>query len=330
MQARPNKIELCYALLLAVGLCVLPHYGKAQTRLFSTRLGVAERQLLLAKEDTLKDYAEYLTTDSLPEDRMIADSVFTKTLVRALRIDNSFWFAFDSVKGISCRYAPDSSFRIITWNLQFDDYYARQKGAIQKRTENGSLSLYPLRDVSEFTDHPEDSLRSANQWIGALYYNIILTSYQDKNYYTLFGFDPNNARSSIKWLDVLQFNAKGEPVFGGPFFTYDKDSIPTPPRHRVALEFKKGARVLMDYVAELDMILVDHLISENNDPDSKYTYIPDGDQEGFKWTNGKWVHINKVFTLQLQDGQAPREQPLFDKPKPPAKLPNQQTGKGKG
>ena len=329
MQARYLLTGLLYTLLATASLTT-SIAALAQPRAFSSRLQSKEVSLLLQKEDTLKEYAEYLITDSLPEDRMIADSIFTKTLVRALRIPHSFWFAFDSVKGISSRYAPDSSFRIITWNLQFDDYYCRQRGAIQRRTENGSLSLYPLRDVSEFTDHPEDSLRTAGQWIGALYYNIILTRHQQKNYYTLFGFDPNNARSNIKWLEVLQFNSQGEPVFGGPLFSYENDSLPTPPRHRVALEFKKGARVLMDYISELDMILIDHLISENNDPDSKYTYIPDGDQEGFTWKNGKWVHIDKVFTLQLQDGQAPREQSLFDKPKPPSKLPVPASNKGKG
>ena len=285
--------------------------------------------MLLQREDTLKQYAEYLVTDSLQEDRMVSDSIFTRTLVRALRIPHSFWFEFDSVIGISCRYAPDSSFRIFTWNLQYDEYYSRQRGAIQRQTADGSLALYPLRDVSEFTDDPADSLRPASQWIGAIYYNIIQTKYQNKNYYTLFGFDPNNIRSSIKWLEVLQFNSKGEPLFGGPLFSYEKDSVPTPPRHRVGLEFKKGARVLMDYIVDLDMILVDHLISENNDPENKFTYIPDGDQEGFKWQNGKWIHINKVFTQKLQDGQAPREKPLFDKPQP-GKLPATVPGKGKG
>ena len=285
--------------------------------------------MLLQREDTLKQYAEYLVTDSLQEDRMVSDSIFTRTLVRALRIPHSFWFEFDSVIGISCRYAPDSSFRIFTWNLQYDEYYSRQRGAIQRQTADGSLALYPLRDVSEFTDDPADSLRPASQWIGAIYYNIIQTKYQNKNYYTLFGFDPNNIRSSIKWLEVLQFNSKGEPLFGGPLFSYEKDSVPTPPRHRVGLEFKKGARVLMDYIVDLEMILVDHLISENNDPENKFTYIPDGDQEGFKWQNGKWIHINKVFTQKLQDGQAPREKPLFDKPQP-GKLPATVPGKGKG
>ncbi len=332
---QPKTIRSC-CLLAALLLTGTIGYLQAQPRTFSAKLSPQALQTLLKKEDTLKQYAEYLNTDSLPQDRMVSDSIFTKTLVRSLQIPHSFWFAFDAVKGIFCRYAPDSSFRIITWNLQFDDYYCRQKGAIQRRTDNGSLVLFPLRDVSEFTDYPEDSLRLASQWIGALYYNIIQTSYQNKNYYTLFGFDPNNARSNIKWLEVLQFNNKGEPLFGGPLFSYEKDSISKAPRHRISLEFKKGARVLMDYVAEVDMILIDHLISENNDPDNKYTYIPDGDQEGFKWSNGKWIHIDKVFTLQLQDGQAPREQPLFDKTKPPAKLPQQENkqsnpqGKGKG
>ena len=49
---------------------------------------------LRAKEDTLKEYAEYLVTDSLTEDRMIADSAFTKVLVRALQVKNSFYYPF--------------------------------------------------------------------------------------------------------------------------------------------------------------------------------------------------------------------------------------------
>ena len=60
------------------------------------------------------------------------------------------------------------------------------------------------------------------------------------------------------------------------------------------------------------MILVDHLISEDDTPENKWTLVPDGDQEGFKWENGKWVHINKVFTFKLEDGQAPVGDPLMD------------------
>jgi hypothetical protein len=65
-------------------------------------------------------------------------------------------------------------------------------------------------------------------------------------------------------------------------------------------------------VDDLQMILVDHLVSENDDPEHQWTFVPDGDQEGFKWENGKWMHIDKVFTFKLQDGQAPVGDPLID------------------
>ncbi|MBC7872519.1 MAG: hypothetical protein H7Y01_00910, partial [Ferruginibacter sp.] len=128
---------------------------------------------LRAKEDTLKDFSFYLNTDSLAEDRMVSDSAFTKTLVRALQVKNSFYYPFDSVVGISKLYAPDTSFRIFSWVIAYDDYYVRQRGAIQLRTPDGSLKLLPLRDFSEFTEKPLDSVRTRNNWIGAMYYNII-------------------------------------------------------------------------------------------------------------------------------------------------------------
>jgi len=276
------------------------------------KISSADMKKLRAKEDTLKDYSFYLNTDTLTEERMVSDSVFTKTLVRALQIKHSFYYPFDSVIGVSRMYAPDTSFRIFTWVISYDDHYARQRGAIQLRTSDGSLKLFPLRDVSEFTDKPLDSARTRANWIGAMYYNIIKTQHKGKNYYTLFGFDNNNAMSSMKWIDVLSFNEKNEPLFGGPFFSYEKDSIPKPPQYRFGIEFKKGARVLVNYIEDLQMILIDHLISENDDPEHKWTYVPDGDQEGFKWENGKWLHIDKVFTFKLEDGQAPIGDPILD------------------
>lgn len=272
----------------------------------------ADLKALKAKEDTLKNLTFHLNTDSLPPDRMRADSAFTKVLVRALQVKHAFLFPFDSVKGVSKLYAPDSLFRIITWNITYNDYYTRQRGAIQYRTPDGSLKLTPLRDVSEFSGKPGDSARGAANWIGAVYYNMIKTEFKGKKYYTLFGFDNNSAQSSMKWVDVLHFDAKNQPVFGGPFFTYEQDSVPAPPRYRLNLEFKKDTRVLVNYIEDLGLILVDHLISESDEPNLPWTYVPDGDQEGYKWENGKWVHIDKVFTLKLQDGQAPVGEPLLD------------------
>lgn len=276
------------------------------------KIAAADLKQLKAKEDSLKNLSLHLNTDSLPQQRMLADSAFTKVLVRSLQVKHSFLFPFDSVIGVSKLYSPDSLFRIITWNITFNDYYSRQRGAIQFRTPDGSLKLVPLRDASEFTDRPQDSVRNRSNWVGAMYYNMIKTEHKGKSYYTLFGFDNNSAQSSMKWVEVMYFNEKKEPVFGGPFFTYEEDSVPTPPKYRLFVEFKKNTRVLVNYIEDLDLILVDHLISESDQPELPWTFVPDGDQEGYKWENGRWKHIDKVFTLKLQDGQAPVGEPLLD------------------
>ena len=68
----------------------------------------------------------------------------------------------------------------------------------------------------------------------------------------------------------------------------------------------------MNYDPDLDMIVFDHLISETDEPEKKNTYIPDGTYEGFKWQNGQWLHVDKIFDFQLQDGQFPTDEKIRD------------------
>ena len=68
----------------------------------------------------------------------------------------------------------------------------------------------------------------------------------------------------------------------------------------------------MTYDPELGMIIYEHLISETGEPNKKYTYIPDGDYEGLKWKDGKWVHIQKVFDQKTPEGHEPVPDPIRD------------------
>ena len=262
-------------------------------------------------EDSMKQYANDMIRKEFTEDRLVADSSFTKSLVRALRTPYSFSYPFDSIVTVSKIYAPDSSFRIFTWQFERDESYFRQRGAIQMKTADGSLKLFPLIDASPFTANPTDSVRNNLQWIGAIYYNIVQKKYNGKNYYTLFGYDDNDISTTRKWIDVLTFDKEGKPQFGGQFFNYPEDSIkPAQPAYRFCLEYKKDAHPRLNYDPEMDMIVFDHLISETDHVSQKYTLIPDGDYEGFTWKNGKWNYISKIFDQKLQDGQAPVPQPI--------------------
>ena len=176
--------------------------------------------------------------DSLAENRFHYDSIFIRLLVKALKTPYSFEYPFDSVYTISRLSAPDSSFKIFTWQLQRDESYFRQEGAIQMKTKDGSLKLFPLFDASDYTSLPTDSVRSGNNWIGAIYYNIVVKDHKGKKYYTLFGYDDNDFSSTRKWLEVLTFDTNGQPVFGGKYFDYmDDDLKPPQPVNRFLLEY---------------------------------------------------------------------------------------------
>jgi hypothetical protein len=253
------------------------------------------KRILQSAEQLLSKYAFDIVNAEEMIDRLRADSFFTRNLVQALKTPYSFNYSFDSLKTISRLYAPDSSFRIITWQLMKDFTYYRYKGAIQLKTSDGSLKLIPLYDGTDFTEKPTDSVRSNENWIGALYYNIVLKKYNNKNYYTLIGYDENDARSTKKWLEVLTFDNNNRPLFGGRFFSYPNDAIKPPqPAYRFCLEFKKEANAKLNYDAEIDRIVFAKLVSESGEISKKHTLVPYGTIEGFRWELGKWIYIPNI------------------------------------
>ena len=288
--------------------------GIACSGIQAQKISTADKKLLIKKEDSLKIYADSMINAVGAGKRFLSDSQFVKTFVRALKMSNSFLYPFDSLATVSRLYPADSSFRIFTWQLKKDDYMYYQKGAIQMRTPDGSLKLYPLFDASMFTGKPLDSVRTRRNWIGALYYRIIQKEFNGKKYYTLLGFDDYTISSNRKWMEVLSFDDQtGEPIFGGQVISFKDDTTKVKPvLNRFDIEYKKEARTLFNYNPEMDMIIYDHLISETEEPEKKETYIPDGDFEGFKWENGQSVHIDKVFNFKLKNGEFPQEATIKD------------------
>ncbi len=261
-------------------------------------------------EESMKQYAYDIVNGRETADRTEADSIFTRLLVKALKEPHSFSYSFDSLQTISRIYAPDSSFRIFTWQLMYDETAFRRHGAIQINTKDGSLKLFPLIDKTAQIEDIQNAVTNNQEWVGAIYYRIIETAFKGKKFYTLLGYDENNFRSTKKRIEILTFDQEHRPVFGGPFFSFARDSVRKPVQARFAIEYKKDGNGSIKYDDEMGIIIYDHLISENNQPGKKFTYIPDGDYEGFKWENGQWVHIDKVFTFKLEDGQAPIVQPV--------------------
>lgn len=282
-----------------------------QLSALAQRLSPADYKLMQKKEDSLKTLSDKIIEGINPSDRLLADSIFTKVLVRALKKNHSFNFHFDSLSATSKLYAPDSSFRIFTWQLVINDNVIRQHGAIQMKTPDGSLKLFPLIDKSDITTNMADTIANNFGWMGAIYYKIITTKNLDRTYYTLLGYDENNIRSNKKLIEILSFE-NGIPMFGARQFSIASGFGYNNKMARFILEYKKEASPRLTFDEDLNMIIFEHLVSESNQPNKKWTLIGDGDYEGFKWVAGTWVYVNKVFNDVTAEGKEPVPMPIRD------------------
>ncbi len=278
---------------------------------FGQHISAKDKKILQKKEDSLTTFAYQILDGRNIEDRFTADSQFTRTLVRALQIKNSFYFPFDSLLTIARVVPADSSFKIFTWQFAINGDMIRQHGAIQMNTSDGSLKLFPLIDKTDLIKNIEDTITSNRAWIGALYYKIVEEKAFGKKYYTLLGFDDNNMVSDRKIIDILTFK-DGQPVFGGPNFSFKNNSLHGDNIDRYVMEYKKNASPKLSFDSSMGLIIFEHLVSETGEPQKKYTYIPDGDYEGLKWKDGKWVYIEKIFNQITPEGHEPVPHPILD------------------
>ena len=237
----------------------------------------------------LQKLAIQIVEDSNFENRYITDSILTRSLVKTLNTPYSFNFTFDSFKTISQIISPDKKFKIFSWQLQLNDDTYLQRAALQMNTIDGQLKLLPFFDKSETFDAPEIEICNRKKWMGAIYYDIVLTEFNNEKFYTLLGFDDFNTFTSRKIIEVIRFE-KDEPIFGGNYFIYPKDeTYPDAPIERFVYYYKKGSNAYIRYNSETKQIILSELSSTNSDLKMKSTLVPTGNEVFFSWKNGKWV-----------------------------------------
>ncbi|MFN5761766.1 MAG: hypothetical protein ACK44U_06775, partial [Sphingobacteriales bacterium] len=65
-----------------------------------------------------------------------------------------------------------------------DENQVRRHGAIQMRSPDGKLVLFPLLENSASIQDPLHEPASTNKWIGSIYYKIIMKEFEGKKLYT--------------------------------------------------------------------------------------------------------------------------------------------------
>lgn len=249
----------------------------------------SSRQKLIALQDSLKEISFNLINDRIEPQRYNASYKMIKTLIAALKTPYSFQFPFDSLKTISIQNAPDQKFRVFSWHVMNNDGSYRYYGTIQMNTPSGQLEMFPLVDNSSSLKNPADSTNSNDKWYGAQYYKIIpVLKDVESPYYVLLGWKGNTVQSTKKIIEILYFK-NGKAYFGMPVFDADPDNLG---KKRIIFEYDRRASMLLNYEANENTIVFDHLAPPDPKLKGKYEYYgPDFSYDGFKLINGRWKFL---------------------------------------
>lgn len=302
---------------LLIGAFLLLNFSFLVRAQHSSQLPAAQQLTML--QDSLKRLGDSIVNGRGEVARQDANVKFIKTLVSALRVQNSFLFTFDSLKTISILNSPDSRFRIFSWHIMNMDGSYRFYGAVQLNT-GGPLKLIPLEDYSPFLKNPEDSVTDNKKWYGAQYYKIVRVEAQNP-YYVLLGWKGNTPQSTKKVIDAISFKNNAVQL-GAAVFDEKGKTL-----RRIIFEYARDASMLLRYVPDQYLIVFDHLAPPDKKSTGKFSmYGPDLSYDGFKLKNGRWEYVENLDMRNIpEDKDAiyldPRKDsdgppPTYAKPKP--------------
>jgi len=253
-------------------------------------------RMLNQYQDSLVRLGKKMINNPNDLERKNANYAFIKTLVSALKINNSFLYHFDSLKTISIVNAPDNRFRIFSWYVLNNDGSYRFYGTIQMNSD-GPLQMFPLEDYSPLIKNPEDSVADNRQWYGAEYYKIISVR-AARPYYVLLGWKGNTIESTKKVIEILSF-PNGKPQLGMSVFDGNAKT-----RKRIVFEYARQVSMLLKYIPAQNLIVFDHLAPPDKKlKDKPQSYGPDMTYDGYKLTNGRWQYVENLDMKNVPDSR---------------------------
>jgi hypothetical protein len=201
--------------------------------------------------------------------------------------------SFDSLITVGKIWSDDELVGVFSWNIEQENHTQKYFAFVLKKNERtGKILITELIDISTQENIKPKEVLNADEWYGALYYDIIDVKKGNKTYYTLLGWDGGYINSNIKLLDALTFSGN-DPKLGAPIFKLTDKVV-----KRVFYEHSERSYMSLKYDTERRLIIFDHLSPETPNLVGFYDYyVPDLSYDGFKWEKDKWVIKEDILAL---------------------------------
>lgn len=268
-------------------------------------------QDMMMLQDSMRSLAPQIRYSPTDPERFASNDLFMKVLDDALAMDHKMKHNWDSIEGISILSSPDKRCRIFSWFVPLTDGTYQYFGVIQSfDNRHGRYNSHWLQDHSSQITQPEQALLNADNWFGAMYYEMIPVESGQTTYYTLLGWDGNDNISRRRIIEVLTLRSNGSPVFGYYLFRHKGQK-----NRRVIMEYSGQSQMMLKfdkqtYIQKIrqkgkglvekpitkDMIVFDRLIPMHPSMEGQFAfYVPETNiVDAYVFENGRWNYVANI------------------------------------
>jgi hypothetical protein len=253
--------------------------------------GLAKSQV--AATDTprlLEDLFDRLVGNYNDADRIHINDSIRLILDDYVKSDSVFTHRFINLRYLGQIVSPDSSLKIITWNLVLENepgkyfcYFIKKQDSVKENR------IYRLSVGYNGNPVHTDTTYTGPGWYGALYYDIRPYIINNSRCWILLGIDFGNSDISRKIIEVLTFSPEDSIVFGRKWFVSGEEKA-----YRAVFEYASNAMMSLKFKSD-SSIVFDHLVpfSSAHKDDHQY-YGPDYSFDAYNFENGFWKLILNV------------------------------------
>lgn len=204
----------------------------------------AQDKALMADYQTqLQGLFEEVYTAPTDNQRYHANESAIELFREALEQPNSIKWHWDFGSRVSVLTSADKKFRICTWPVVNDMGEYECFGLIQALDEKeDEYVVYTLIDRSEDIVNRQEDLLGPENWFGAVYQELITTTYDGRTFYTLLGWSGVDNLTQRKVIEPVCFKSgRSLPQFGQNVFKKERNL------RRIVLEYTHDAMVTLRY-----------------------------------------------------------------------------------
>jgi len=261
--------------------------------LFFTILNLNAQSKFLDSEQDLNAQFESLKIAPNDSVKWSLSQKIMADLKTVLRKKGSFAYPFSLINNLGKVTSPDDQLRIFSWNYTLENGDYRYFALCQKK-DGRKTRLFEFQQNLQVEESMTTKL-SSDQWLGALYYQIVPFKYNKKSLYLLLGWDGNNNRTSKKVIETLGFSKTGNPEFGFPFINWRGKRL-----SRVIFEYSKQVQIQLKYHERVNCVVFDHLSPSESRYINQFEYYgPDFSYDALELKNGIWNLVEEFDTRNL-------------------------------